>query len=143
MIRTLLKLVLLVVIVVAVGAFALGYWTVGHSRASRSEEPGRVGTSGHVDVDKARETGAKIGEKTAVAAERAKDVLDDAALTTKIKSKMALDDMVRARDIDVTTRNGIVTLSGSVRSQTERQRAVQLARETSGVTSVTDHLDVR
>jgi hypothetical protein len=143
MIRALLKLALLVLIVVAVGAYALGYWTVGRGRAARADDQRTVGTSGRVDVDRARETGAQIGEKTAVAAERAREVFDDAALTTKIKSKMALDDTVQARRVDVTTDHGVVTLSGTVESQAERQRAVQLARETAGVKSVTDHLQVR
>lgn len=141
MIRALLKLVLLVVIVMAVGAFALGYWSVG--RNPHPAEPGTVGTSGHVDIDKARQTGAEIGEKTAIAADRARATLEDAALTAKIKSKMGLDDMVQARRIDVTTDNGIVTLTGTVGSQAERQRAVQLARETAGVKSVTDRLAIR
>ena len=142
MIRAVLKLVLLVVIVVAVGAFALGYWSVGRGRAPHpSDHP--IGTSGPVDVDKARETGAKIGEKTAAAAERARETLDDAALTTKIKSKMALDDTVEARNINVTTDNAVVTLSGTVRTPSERQRAVALARETDGVKSVVDRLAVR
>lgn len=141
MIRALLKLALLVLIIVAVGAYALGYWSVG--RGVRGDDQRTVGTSGRVDVDKARETGAEIGEKTAAAADRARAVLDDAALTTKIKSKMALDDTVQARRIDVTTDHGIVTLRGTVESQAERQRAVQLARETVGVKSVTDHLQIR
>ena len=38
---------------------------------------------------------------------------------------MALDDLVRARLIDVSTEAGVVTLSGTVRSATERERAVQ------------------
>ncbi len=143
MIRALLKIVLLVVILVAIGAFALGYWTVGRGRATHPEKGPAVGTSGHVDVDKARETGAQIGEKTAVAAERARTTLDDAALTAKIKSKMTLDDTVRARTIDVTTDSAVVTLTGTVRSPSERERAVQLARETSGVRSVVDHLAIR
>ncbi|MBI3050425.1 MAG: BON domain-containing protein [Acidobacteria bacterium] len=55
---------------------------------------------------------------------------------------MALDDLVRARNIDVDTSDGVVTLRGSVESAAERERAVQLARETDGVTSVTDQLTV-
>jgi len=71
MFRGLLKLVLIVVVVVAVGAFALGYWSFDRMRGPAAvEKP--VATSGHVDVDKARQAGAEIGEKTAVAADRAK-----------------------------------------------------------------------
>jgi osmotically-inducible protein OsmY len=56
---------------------------------------------------------------------------------------MALDDAVRSRSIDVTTVGSVVTVSGSVRSAAERQRAVALARETEGVTRVVDQLTVQ
>jgi len=56
---------------------------------------------------------------------------------------MALDDTVKAAAIDVETDGGVVTLKGTVRSQAERTRAAQLARETDGVTSVRDRLVVR
>jgi len=83
--------------------------------------------------------GAKAGEATANAASQAKDAIET-GITAKIKSKMALDDLVKARDIDVDTNGSIVTLTGVVASQTGLQRAVQLAKETDGVTSVIDHL---
>jgi|KBSSwiS6_1023812.scaffolds.fasta_scaffold47024_2 osmotically-inducible protein OsmY len=142
MFRGLLKLVLIVVVVVAVGAFALGYWSFDRMRGPAAvEKP--VATSGHVDVDKARQAGAEIGEKTAVAADRAKSVLEDGALTAKIKSKMALDDTLKSRGIDVSTDGGVVALSGTVSSAAEHERALQLARETAGVKSVRDSLRVR
>jgi osmotically-inducible protein OsmY len=43
----------------------------------------------------------------------------------------------------VDTTDGVVTLSGRVDSAAARERAVQLARETAGVRSVTDQLQVR
>jgi hyperosmotically inducible protein len=56
---------------------------------------------------------------------------------------MALDDTIEARNIDVDTTNGVVTLNGFVRNAQGRDRALQLARETEGVTSVVDHLAIR
>jgi hyperosmotically inducible protein len=55
---------------------------------------------------------------------------------------MALDDSVRARTIDVSTTDGVVTLAGTVRSAAEHDRAVRLARETNGVKQVVDRLNV-
>ena len=142
MFRGLFKLVLIVIVLVAVGAFALGYWSFDRvRRPDAMERP--VATTGHVDVDKARQTGAQIGEKTAVAAEKAKAAIEDGALTAKIKSKMALDDTLKSRGIDVSTDAGVVRLSGAVSSAAEHERAVQLARETAGVKSVRDQLRVR
>jgi hyperosmotically inducible protein len=141
MVRTLLRLILLLVIVVAAAAFFVGWW--GNGRVHPADHPAStVGTAGHVDTGKAQRVGAEIGAKTADAANKAGEILSDSALTAKIKSKMALDDTVRARTVDVSTTDHIVTVSGTVRSQTEHDRAVQLARETSGVTRVIDHLTV-
>ena len=69
-------------------------------------------------------------------------VLDDAEISSKIKAKMVLDDTVRARSIDVSTEGTTVTVSGVVHSAAERDRAVQLARETTGVTQVIDRLKI-
>ena len=141
MFRTLLRVVLLIIIVAAVAAFFFGY-----RMANRDDgEPTfAVGTSGRpVDVGTARETGAEIAEKVAVGANAAERFAESAALTAKIKSKMALDDTVEAARIDVDTSGSVVTLSGSVGSQAERERALQLARETEGVTSVVDAMAIR
>ena len=140
MIRALVKLVLVVVIVAAVAAFFLGYRLADNG----VETPvSAIGTPPSVDTQKARETGAKIGETVATGAAKAEQVLSEGALTTKIKSKMALDDTVRALSIDVDTKGTVVTLSGTVSSEAVRQKAVQLARETDGVTAVNDRLVVR
>ena len=137
MFRALLRLVIVLVLVVAAAAFFLGWW--GSNRAGRPDASApTVGTAGRVDAQKGKEVGAK----TAEAANRAGAILNEGALTAKIKSKMALDDLVRARSIDVTTSGQVVTLSGTVASEAERARALQLARETAGVTQVVDRLSV-
>jgi osmotically-inducible protein OsmY len=84
--------------------------------------------------------GAEVGEKTAAAAEKFRDATHDATITAKIKAKMALDDLVKARRIDVSTDGSTVTLNGTTESVAEHDRAIALARETDGVTRVVDHL---
>jgi hypothetical protein len=66
----------------------------------------------------------------------------DMGVTTSVQTRLASDDMVQARDIDVSTENGIVTLSGDVRSQAEREQALMIARQTDGVRDVVDELRV-
>jgi osmotically-inducible protein OsmY len=66
----------------------------------------------------------------------------DGWVTTKIQAKYFMDGDVRARDINVDTNNGIVTLRGTVRSEGERRQAVALARNTDGVRDVQDQLTV-
>jgi hyperosmotically inducible protein len=91
----------------------------------------------------ARERGAELGERAAAAAAEVTQSVTEASLTAKITAKMALDDLVRARTIDVTTSGSTVTLRGVVQSTAERNRAIALARETDGITAVVDRLEVR
>jgi hyperosmotically inducible periplasmic protein len=66
----------------------------------------------------------------------------DPALTAAVKGKLMADTTVAGLRIDVDTRDGVVTLTGQVRSQTEKDQALKLARETNGVKSVIDRLTV-
>ncbi len=142
MFRALLRLVVVLVILVAVGAFFLG-WSGSAWRFLPAKEPAQtVGTTGRINTEKAREVGAEVAAKTAQAANKAGELLTDGALTAKIKSKMALDDLVKARAIDVTTVDHVVTLKGTVGSVAEHDRAVALAKETAGVTQVVDKLGI-
>ena len=144
MFRALLRLVLIVIVIAAAAAFFMGYRFGDYRNGSTSERPvATTGSGPAIDTTKARQTGAAIGEKVAESANRAEHALGDGALTAKIKSKMALDDSVKSLNIDVDTNAGVVTLSGTVRSQAEKTRALQLARETSGVKSVEDRLVIR
>jgi osmotically-inducible protein OsmY len=139
--RTLRAIVLsLIVIVVAFVAYS---YLSGNSwsRVPRLNSPA-VGTTGTATVETAKERGAEVGEKVAIAAEKVKETAAEAAQTSKIKAKMVLDDNIKARAIDVTTNDSSVTLSGTVRSVDEHDRAMRLARETAGVTQVVDHLRV-
>jgi|SRR5688572_13686622 len=95
----------------------------------------------------ARETSAEVKARASAgvhsAKNRAGEVVTAAALTSKIKAKMALDDVVKASDIDVDTEGSVVTLTGDVGSSDERRRAGRIATETAGVTKVVNHLNVR
>jgi len=63
-------------------------------------------------------------------------VIDDALITTKVKSSFAADPQVSALAIDVDTAKGVVSLTGAVRSEEARQRAIQLAQSIEGVQRV-------
>ncbi len=132
---------LLAILIVIVAMVAYNYW--GQGRLAFGDHGGHsVGTTGTIDAAKARQTGAELGEKAAAAANKVEESVGEAAITSKIKAKMTLDDTVRARTINVSTTGSTVTVSGHVRSEAERKRAIALARETSGVTQVIDHLVV-
>lgn len=68
-------------------------------------------------------------------------LMNDSAITAKIKAAQAADSTVRATSINVETDNaGAVTLSGSARSQGEIDRAIELAKGVQGVTRVTNNM---
>jgi hyperosmotically inducible protein len=67
----------------------------------------------------------------------------DSVITGKVKATLAVDSTVRASQIEVATKDGVVTLSGNIDSQAEKDRAMEIARSTSGVNSVVDMLAVR
>lgn len=71
---------------------------------------------------------------------RATDRVDDAWITMSIQSRYFVTPDVKARDIDVTTENGVVTLRGRIAAAAERSEAVRLARDTEGVREVHDRL---
>jgi osmotically-inducible protein OsmY len=71
------------------------------------------------------------------------DAASDAAVTAAVKSKMLADTSVGGLQVNVDTRDGVVTLTGTVASAAERDRALALARDTDGVLKVQDQLVVR
>lgn len=138
-IRVLMTLVLVGLVVFLV----LGYWPGSTWGGRERPSGGAAGSSRTLGTATARERGAELGERAANAAAGMKQTLTEASLTGKIKAKMALDDSVKARTIDVTTSGSTVTLTGTINSAAERERAVSLARETDGITAVVDRLEIR
>lgn len=67
----------------------------------------------------------------------------DTAITSDIKAKYAADRDVAATSIRVETLNGVVQLSGFAKNETEKERAVEIARQAKGVKSVRNDIVVR
>jgi len=78
-----------------------------------------------------------VGDKTAG------ETVTDAVITTKVEAKLAADTEVSAANVDVDTSQGVVTLSGTVKTDTARAEAEKLARGTDGVKRVRNLLKVR
>ena len=69
--------------------------------------------------------------------------IDDKTITAKVKTALLRDSTVKGSDVDVTTFNGAVQLSGFVESQEQKDRAGELARQTEGVQQVHNNLIVQ
>jgi hyperosmotically inducible protein len=89
-------------------------------------------------------TTTRIGPTASAAAgmARAGDVLADAALTAKVKAALIAEPDVEAVRIDVDSRDGAVTLTGTQTSQGAVERAVGVAKGIDGVKSVESRLRV-
>ncbi len=136
-----IRTVLLIAVVAFAGVLAYNHWSGNgwtlHAPAS----------SAGVDVATAGQRGAGLANEAAAKGREAvtqiEGTLSTGALTAKIKSKMALDDHVKARSISVETTGSVVTLTGIVDSSEERDRALRLAKDTDGVTRVVDKLEIK
>ena len=69
--------------------------------------------------------------------------LNDGRIFTVLKSRLLMSGDVSGRDIEVEVDEGVVTLSGEVENRSERDLAVEMARNTNGVADVRDNLTVR
>jgi osmotically-inducible protein OsmY len=86
--------------------------------------------------DRAQQAANQVREVAA----RAGDELADAWTTTQIQAKYFADRDIKARYIDVSTHDHVVSLEGYVQNDEVRQRAVQMAKGASGVRGVQDRL---
>jgi hyperosmotically inducible protein len=68
------------------------------------------------------------------------DTIDDATISTRVKTALLNDPVVGGLRIDVDTFKGVVTLSGRVKTREEEAKAIELARKVGGVADVKSSL---
>jgi osmotically-inducible protein OsmY len=71
------------------------------------------------------------------------EYVDDSVITTKIKSLLAADDLLKSFQIGVETYKGAVQLSGFVNSQKAVNKAGEIVKTVQGVTSIKNDLVVK
>lgn len=86
--------------------------------------------------DKIDATSDKLGKES----DKAGEALEDAAITTKIKAAILAEPGLRVLQINVDTVNGASTLSGTVDSKSDSDRAKEIAGSISGVKRVDNQL---
>ena len=71
------------------------------------------------------------------------EYIDDSVITTKIKSLLASDDLLKSFKISVDTDHGVVQLTGEVAGQMAIDKAEEIARSVNGVKSVKNNLTIK
>jgi hypothetical protein len=147
--RLLIGLLLGIVITVA------AIWFFGRDGERRGDATGTLGRAGEQlregadDVlGRVREGIRDIGtdgirDRVQEGSRKMSDASGDAVITGKVKAEFARDSQLSVWKIGVNTTDGRVTLSGSVPSQSEADRAVELAGNVEGVREVISTLQVQ
>lgn len=128
----------------------IGVTTLLIAGLAACDKPGPAETAGK----KIDQTANKVGEKMGEAADKVGDQLgaqsakagvaiDDTEITTKVKAAIFAEPGLKTLQISVDTVKGIVTISGSVDSQSVSNRAKELASAVAGVNDVENRLVVK
>jgi BON domain len=89
-----------------------------------------------------RATGRVVRRKVAEVGRQLEESTRDARTTARLKARFALDPELKAREIEIGTEDGRVTLKGRVESHEEVARAIRMAVEEDDVLEVTSTLQV-
>ncbi|GLC94514.1 hypothetical protein Tamer19_39220 [Cupriavidus sp. TA19] len=92
------------------------------------------GMPGRPDADR--------GTSADMNADKAKQAVEDGAITTRIKTKLLTTKDLKSTGIHVKTKNGTVEVGGTVPSQQQHDLALDAIRSVEGVASVNDNLKV-
>jgi hyperosmotically inducible periplasmic protein len=71
------------------------------------------------------------------------EYVDDSVITTKVKASLLKDPVVSGLAVNVETFKGVVQLSGFVKTAAERNRAVELTRDVTGVKQIKNDILIR
>ncbi len=121
----------------------LGDQDLWHPEAKEAQKPVSTDAASADKAEKKAQTEAKDAQKdTAAAASTASGSAADSWITTKAKTTLWADSDVSSNDVSVDTRNGVVTLFGTVPSEAVRDAAVTKVRGLDGVRDVKNQLQV-
>lgn len=99
----------------------------------------RVDNNITVDPDEDR----SVADRVKAGLTKTGEKITDAWITTKVKWFLLGEDALDDSEIDVDTRDRVVTLKGTVKTAAGKARAVELARNTDGVSKVVDQLAIK
>lgn len=86
---------------------------------------------------------AYVGCSSTATRQSTGEYIDDAVITTKVKTALARNDQVNAFAVKVETYNGIVQLSGFVDTPEEKREAALEAQAVAGVVDVQNNISIK
>ena len=111
--------------------------------SAKDVEPRNSTPTSEQPKDKTASTSSKRSSSTGTSTSASSsNSSPDALITTKVKAEYAKDKVVSATKIHVDTDHGVVHLSGMAKSQEEADKAVALAKNVKGVSSVKSDIKV-
>jgi hyperosmotically inducible protein len=130
---------------VSSGAVTLNGAVATDAQKAEAERLAKV--SGVVKVDNDIKVDKDVDRTLAERAEsgltKTGEAITDAWITAKLKWFYVGEDSLKGSDITVDTTNHVVTLKGTVTTAAGKARAIELAKETDGVSRVDEHLVVK
>ena len=116
--------------------------TAGKVGEKTKEGAGKTKEGAGKVYDKSKEGSGKVYDKAKEGTKKAGEEVTDGYITTRVKGKFIGEDALKDSDINVSTENHVVTLTGTVMSAAGRAKAVALAKEVEGVRRVDDRLTI-
>lgn len=117
--------------------------------AVKDKAKGTAGTVGEKTKEGTKKVGEetkegakKVGEETKKGVSKTGEVITDAWITSRIATDFVPVDVLKDSNINVDTKDHVVTLRGTVMSEAGRKRAVEIAKGVEGVHRVIDRLTI-
>jgi len=104
--------------------------------ACQQRSPSTVGQK----MDRPSETATTAANAANDSMNRPANAVDDAAITAKVKTAIMAEPGLKSTEINVDTKDAVVTLTGTVPSAPLKDRAKEIASSVTGVRSVQDNL---
>jgi osmotically-inducible protein OsmY len=92
--------------------------------------------------DRATALTQTAGERIGLSLRSTKAGLDQIEVSTRVAYRLKWDQVLEGNSIQVQAEKGVVTLTGAVKHDVQRQRAVELAQATVGVEMVRESLEI-
>jgi osmotically-inducible protein OsmY len=126
-------------------AVTLGGSVSSDSQRVDAERLARVGGVTKVDneIKVDRDVDRTLTDRAKSGLSKTGEAITDTWITAKVKWFYVGEDSLKVSDISVETNNHVVTLKGTVASAAGKARAIQLAKETDGVSKVDEQLVIK